>query len=85
MPKVGLVLELSADEFRRQMDINVIGPIIATQAFRPAARVRSVAEGVKRADRDDQAPSAAEGRFRGLRLAFLRWAMPNPSHFRDRR
>jgi len=29
----GPVLELSADEFRRQMDVNVIGPIIATQAF----------------------------------------------------
>src|ERR1700720_1442712 len=27
----GPVLELSADEFRRQMDVNVIGPIIATQ------------------------------------------------------
>ena len=26
---------LSADEFRRQMDVNVIGPIIATQAFGP--------------------------------------------------
>jgi hypothetical protein len=32
---VGPVLELSADEFRRQMDVNVIGPIIATQAFGP--------------------------------------------------
>src|SRR5437588_10927511 len=31
----GPVLELAADEFRRQMDINVIGPIIATQAFGP--------------------------------------------------
>src|SRR6202453_4334458 len=31
----GPVLELSADEFRRQMDVNVIGPIIATQAFGP--------------------------------------------------
>jgi NAD(P)-dependent dehydrogenase (short-subunit alcohol dehydrogenase family) len=31
----GPVLELSADEFRRQMDVNVIGPIIATQAFAP--------------------------------------------------
>lgn len=31
----GPVLELSADEFRRQMDINVIGPVIATQAFGP--------------------------------------------------
>jgi NAD(P)-dependent dehydrogenase (short-subunit alcohol dehydrogenase family) len=29
------VLELAADEFRRQMDVNVIGPIIATQAFGP--------------------------------------------------
>src|SRR5712672_3858110 len=31
----GPVLGLSADEFRRQMDVNVIGPIIATQAFGP--------------------------------------------------
>ncbi|HMJ42170.1 MAG TPA: SDR family NAD(P)-dependent oxidoreductase, partial [Pseudolabrys sp.] len=31
----GPVLELDADEFRRQMDVNVIGPIIATQAFGP--------------------------------------------------
>jgi NAD(P)-dependent dehydrogenase (short-subunit alcohol dehydrogenase family) len=31
----GPVLELSAGEFRRQMDINVIGPVIATQAFGP--------------------------------------------------
>src|ERR1700739_3204707 len=31
----GPVLEISADQFRRQMDVNVIGPIIATQAFGP--------------------------------------------------
>jgi hypothetical protein len=31
----GPVLELAVAEFRRQMDINVIGPIIATQAFAP--------------------------------------------------
>jgi NAD(P)-dependent dehydrogenase (short-subunit alcohol dehydrogenase family) len=31
----GPVLELAADEFRRQMDVNVIGPIISTQAFGP--------------------------------------------------
>jgi NAD(P)-dependent dehydrogenase (short-subunit alcohol dehydrogenase family) len=31
----GPVLELSADDFRRQMEVNVIGPIIATQAFGP--------------------------------------------------
>ncbi len=31
----GPVLELSAGEFRHQMDVNVIGPIIATQAFGP--------------------------------------------------
>jgi NAD(P)-dependent dehydrogenase (short-subunit alcohol dehydrogenase family) len=31
----GPVLELSVDQFRRQMDVNVIGPIIATQAFGP--------------------------------------------------
>jgi NAD(P)-dependent dehydrogenase (short-subunit alcohol dehydrogenase family) len=31
----GPVLELSADEYRRQMNVNVIGPIITTQAFGP--------------------------------------------------
>jgi NAD(P)-dependent dehydrogenase (short-subunit alcohol dehydrogenase family) len=31
----GPVLELSADEFRHQMEVNVIGPIIAIQAFGP--------------------------------------------------
>jgi NAD(P)-dependent dehydrogenase (short-subunit alcohol dehydrogenase family) len=31
----GPVLEVAADEFRRQMEVNVIGPIIATQAFAP--------------------------------------------------
>ena len=31
----GPVLELSGDRFRRQMDVNVIGPIIAVQAFGP--------------------------------------------------
>jgi NAD(P)-dependent dehydrogenase (short-subunit alcohol dehydrogenase family) len=31
----GPVLELAAGEFRRQLDINVIGPIISTQAFGP--------------------------------------------------
>ncbi|MBI5322395.1 SDR family oxidoreductase [Bradyrhizobium sp.] len=31
----GPVLGLSVDDFRRQMDVNVIGPIIATQAFAP--------------------------------------------------
>src|SRR5258705_10620737 len=31
----GPVPEIAADEFRRQMDVNVIGPIIATQAFGP--------------------------------------------------
>jgi NAD(P)-dependent dehydrogenase (short-subunit alcohol dehydrogenase family) len=31
----GPVLQLAADQFRRQLDINVIGPIISTQAFGP--------------------------------------------------
>jgi NAD(P)-dependent dehydrogenase (short-subunit alcohol dehydrogenase family) len=31
----GPALSLSIDDFRRQMDVNVIGPIIATQAFGP--------------------------------------------------
>ena len=31
----GPVLQLAADEFRRQFEVNVIGPVIATQAFGP--------------------------------------------------
>jgi NAD(P)-dependent dehydrogenase (short-subunit alcohol dehydrogenase family) len=31
----GAVLEISADAFRRQMEVNVIGPVISTQAFGP--------------------------------------------------
>jgi hypothetical protein len=31
----GAVLEISAADFRRQMDVNVIGPVISTQAFGP--------------------------------------------------
>src|SRR6266403_5723684 len=31
----GPVLELAADEFRRQMEVNFIGPVIAIQAFGP--------------------------------------------------
>jgi NAD(P)-dependent dehydrogenase (short-subunit alcohol dehydrogenase family) len=43
----GPVLELSADEFRRQMDVNVIGPIIATQAFGPLLGVDPALKGPK--------------------------------------
>ncbi len=49
----GPVLELSADEFRRQMDVNVIGPIIATQAFGPLLGSDPLAEGAEGPDRDD--------------------------------
>src|SRR4051812_19400705 len=35
MAVAGPVLELSSEDFFRQMDINVIGPAIATQAFGP--------------------------------------------------
>ncbi len=31
----GPVLEISIEQFRRQLDVNVIGPVIATQAFGP--------------------------------------------------
>ncbi|ABD08034.1 Short-chain dehydrogenase/reductase SDR [Rhodopseudomonas palustris HaA2] len=31
----GAVVDLSADDFRRQFEVNVIGPIVATQAFAP--------------------------------------------------
>jgi NAD(P)-dependent dehydrogenase (short-subunit alcohol dehydrogenase family) len=43
----GPVLELSADEFRRQMDVNVIGPIIATQAFGPLLGADAALKGPK--------------------------------------
>jgi NAD(P)-dependent dehydrogenase (short-subunit alcohol dehydrogenase family) len=43
----GPVLELSADEFRRQMDVNVIGPIISTQAFGPLLGVEASLKGPK--------------------------------------
>ena len=31
----GPLLEISADKFRQQMEVNVVGPVIATQAFGP--------------------------------------------------
>jgi NAD(P)-dependent dehydrogenase (short-subunit alcohol dehydrogenase family) len=43
----GPVLELAASEFRRQMDVNVIGPIIATQAFGPLLGSDSALKGPK--------------------------------------
>jgi NAD(P)-dependent dehydrogenase (short-subunit alcohol dehydrogenase family) len=43
----GPVLELSADEFRRQMDVNVVGPIITTQAFGPLLGSDSSLKGPK--------------------------------------
>jgi NAD(P)-dependent dehydrogenase (short-subunit alcohol dehydrogenase family) len=43
----GPVLGLSADEFRRQMDVNVIGPIIATQAFAPLLGADQTLKGPK--------------------------------------
>jgi NAD(P)-dependent dehydrogenase (short-subunit alcohol dehydrogenase family) len=43
----GPVLGLSADEFRRQMDVNVIGPIISTQAFGPLLGVDQSLKGPK--------------------------------------
>ncbi len=43
----GPVLELAADEFRRQLDVNVIGPIIATQAFGPLLGSDSQLKGPK--------------------------------------
>ena len=50
----GPVLELSADEFRRQMEVNFIGPIIATQAFGPLLGSDPSLKGPTRKDRDDQ-------------------------------
>jgi NAD(P)-dependent dehydrogenase (short-subunit alcohol dehydrogenase family) len=43
----GPVLELSADDFRRQMEVNVIGPVIATQAFTPLLGSDSELKGPK--------------------------------------
>jgi NAD(P)-dependent dehydrogenase (short-subunit alcohol dehydrogenase family) len=43
----GPLIELSADQFRRQMDVNVIGPVIATQAFAPLLGVDPTLRGPK--------------------------------------
>lgn len=43
----GPVLGLAADEFRRQLDVNVIGPVIATQAFAPLLGVEASLKGAK--------------------------------------
>ncbi len=43
----GPVLELAADEYRRQMEVNFIGPIIATQAFGPLLGVDPTLMGPK--------------------------------------
>lgn len=43
----GPVLELAADEFRHQMDVNVIGPVIATQAFGPLLGAEASLKGSK--------------------------------------
>jgi NAD(P)-dependent dehydrogenase (short-subunit alcohol dehydrogenase family) len=43
----GPLLELPADDFRRQLDVNVIGPIIATQAFAPLLGVDPSLKGPK--------------------------------------
>jgi NAD(P)-dependent dehydrogenase (short-subunit alcohol dehydrogenase family) len=43
----GPVFELSADKFRRQMDVNVVGPVITTQAFGPQLGSDSSLKGPK--------------------------------------
>jgi NADP-dependent 3-hydroxy acid dehydrogenase YdfG len=43
----GPVLGLAADEFRRQLDVNVIGPVIATQAFAPLLGADASLRGAK--------------------------------------
>jgi NAD(P)-dependent dehydrogenase (short-subunit alcohol dehydrogenase family) len=43
----GPLLELPAEDFRRQLDVNVIGPIIATQAFAPLLGVDPSLKGPK--------------------------------------
>jgi NAD(P)-dependent dehydrogenase (short-subunit alcohol dehydrogenase family) len=43
----GPVLDVAADEFRRQLDVNVIGAVIATQAFAPLLGADSALKGSK--------------------------------------
>jgi hypothetical protein len=43
----GPVLDLPASEFRRQLEVNVIGPILATQAFAPLLGVDASLRGPK--------------------------------------
>lgn len=43
----GPALDLAIDEFRRQLDVNVIGPLIATQAFGPLLGVEASLKGPK--------------------------------------
>lgn len=43
----GPVLELAASEFRRQFEVNVIGPILATQAFAPLLGTDPTLSGAK--------------------------------------
>jgi NAD(P)-dependent dehydrogenase (short-subunit alcohol dehydrogenase family) len=43
----GPVLGLAADEFRRQLEVNVIGPVIATQAFAPLLGADASLRGAK--------------------------------------
>lgn len=43
----GPVLELAVEEFRHQMEVNVIGPVIATQAFGPLLGADPALEGPK--------------------------------------
>lgn len=43
----GPVLELAVEDFRRQMEVNVIGPVIATQAFGPLLGADPALEGPK--------------------------------------
>jgi NAD(P)-dependent dehydrogenase (short-subunit alcohol dehydrogenase family) len=43
----GPVLELPVEQFRTQLDVNVIGPIIATQAFGPLLGVEPQLKGAK--------------------------------------
>lgn len=43
----GPVLELAASEFRRQFEVNVIGPILATQAFAPLLGTDPALSGAK--------------------------------------
>ena len=68
----GPLLELPVDEFRRQIEINLVGVVIVTQAFAPLARHRSRAQGQPRPDRQHQLGRRARSAIHSWRLTLPR-------------